>query len=86
MPPAGTVMLGWNSNPVAFTAGLNVGDPCDAASNSTVDGAFASYFSQVAPFLDPPPPSCGGAGASCNVAADCCSNNCKGPLGRKTCK
>jgi hypothetical protein len=157
MPPAGTKMLGWNSNPVAFTAGLdlyrishpnfgaqvfshhrvdatvgtcggwprgeriysqdidgaigggssgspvvngtgqvvgqlsgicgvNVGDPCDAASNSTVDGAFASYFSQVAPFLDPPPPSCGGAGASCNVAADCCSNNCKGPLGRKTCK
>jgi hypothetical protein len=33
--------------------GTNVNDPCDAVSNATVDGAFASYFSQVSPWLDP---------------------------------
>jgi len=29
---------------------------------------------------------CGQVGASCNVNSDCCSGNCKGPRGRKTCK
>jgi hypothetical protein len=157
MPPAGTVMLGWNTTPVAFTAGLdlyrishpnfgaqvfshhrvdttagicggwprgeriysqdiegaidggssgapvvngagevvghltgicgtNVGDPCDSALNSTVDTSPAFYFSQVAPFLDPSPATCDPVGASCSTGADCCSNNCKGPIGRKTCK
>lgn len=33
--------------------GTNVDDACDFASNATVDGAFASYFSSVQPFLDP---------------------------------
>ncbi|HEV2854094.1 MAG TPA: trypsin-like peptidase domain-containing protein [Thermoanaerobaculia bacterium] len=33
--------------------GTNVNDPCDAASNATVDGAFAFYYSQVQPFLNP---------------------------------
>ncbi|MEM7355955.1 MAG: trypsin-like peptidase domain-containing protein, partial [Acidobacteriota bacterium] len=33
--------------------GTNLGNVCDAVNNSTVDGAFASYFSQVEPFLDP---------------------------------
>jgi hypothetical protein len=33
--------------------GFNVNDPCDAASNATVDGAFAFYYSQVQPFLNP---------------------------------
>ena len=32
--------------------GFNVSDSCDAVSNATVDGAFASYFSEVAAFLD----------------------------------
>lgn len=36
-------------------------------------------------------PACGGGGcspvgASCTVNSDCCSNSCKGPNGRKTCK
>lgn len=33
--------------------GTNLGDNCDAVNNATVDGAFASYFSQVAQWLDP---------------------------------
>ncbi|MFB1485966.1 MULTISPECIES: serine protease [unclassified Thiocapsa] len=33
--------------------GTNLGDVCDSASNATVDGAFANYFSQVAEWLDP---------------------------------
>jgi V8-like Glu-specific endopeptidase len=33
--------------------GFNVGDPCDAAANATVDGAFAFYYAQVQPFLNP---------------------------------
>jgi len=35
------------------TCGYNPGDPCDSASNSTVDGAFAYYFALVQPFLNP---------------------------------
>jgi trypsin-like peptidase len=30
--------------------------------------------------------SCSPAGAVCSVNSDCCSNNCKGPRGRKTCR
>jgi V8-like Glu-specific endopeptidase len=67
--------------------GTNVNDVCDAGSNSTVDGAFAAYFSSVAQFLDPSGgPSCAPKGASCNVDSDCCSNKCKGPSGNRTCK
>jgi hypothetical protein len=33
--------------------GYNVNDPCDSTSNATVDGAFAAYYSQVSPYLDP---------------------------------
>ena len=146
-PPAGTVMLGWNHTPVAFSngvdlyrishpnfgaqvfshhqvdatvgtcggwprgeriysqdiqgaidggssgspvvnaagqvvgqlsgvCGVNVGDACDAASNSTVDGALASYFAQVAPFLDPAPP-CTPAAEVCNDGVD---NDCDGAI------
>lgn len=32
--------------------GTNVNNPCDAAANATVDGAFAYYYSQVQPFLN----------------------------------
>ena len=42
--------------------GYNLGDVCDSASNATVDGAFASYYSQVAPFL--------GGGGGCSDDAD----------------
>lgn len=33
--------------------GYNTGDPCDSASNATVDGALAAYFSDVEQWLDP---------------------------------
>jgi hypothetical protein len=33
--------------------GTNVNNPCDAASNATVDGAFAFYFASVQPILAP---------------------------------
>jgi len=33
--------------------GTNVGDPCDNASNATVDGAFAYYWTSVRPYLAP---------------------------------
>ncbi|HVE66835.1 MAG TPA: serine protease [Thermoanaerobaculia bacterium] len=66
--------------------GYNVGDNCDAASNATVDGAFAAYFSQVSPFLAGGGPSCSAAGASCSANSECCSATCKGKPGAKTCK
>lgn len=67
--------------------GTNVNDVCDSASNSTVDGAFAAYFSSVAQFLDPSGgPTCGAKGDSCTVDSDCCNNKCKGPAGNRTCK
>ena len=33
--------------------GFNLGDKCDKESNATVDGAFANYYSTVAPYLGP---------------------------------
>jgi len=35
--------------------GTNTGNPCDAAANATVDGAFAFYWPSVQPWLDPGP-------------------------------
>jgi lysyl endopeptidase len=68
--------------------GTNVNNPCDFAANATIDGAFAYYWCSVKPFLDPGASGCvcAPAGASCTVNADCCSNSCKGPSGRKTCR
>ena len=67
--------------------GFNLNDVCDDASNATVDGAFATYFSQVSPFLaGGGGPQCSAAGASCTSNSQCCSNNCKGKPGGKTCK
>ena len=55
--------------------GYNVNDSCDSASNATVDGALAAYWSQVEPYL-------GGGGGSCTdadgdgvCASDDCSDN-----------
>ncbi len=66
--------------------GFNVNDSCDAASNATVDGAFAAYFNDVASFLSPGGGGCAPAGSSCTLSSQCCSNNCKGKTGAKTCK
>ena len=67
--------------------GFNVNDPCDAAANATVDGAFAAYFNSVAPFLNPGGGGgCGAKGTSCSVGSQCCSGNCKGKPGAQTCK
>jgi V8-like Glu-specific endopeptidase len=65
--------------------GFNVNDVCDTASNATVDGAFANYYSQVAPYLAGGS-QCSAAGAGCSANSQCCSGNCKGRPGAKTCK
>jgi hypothetical protein len=74
--------------------GFNVNDSCDAASNATVDGAFAAYFSQVESWLGSSGGGGGGGGSctlgakgdSCTANSDCCSNKCTGKAGAKTCK
>jgi len=66
--------------------GTNLNDVCDAANNATVDGAFASSYPHLAPFLNPGGGGCGATGASCTSNSDCCSNNCKGKPGAQTCK
>ncbi len=35
------------------TCGYNPNDPCDEVSNATVDGAFAYYYAQIQPFINP---------------------------------
>jgi len=66
--------------------GYNVNDSCDSVLNATVDGAFASYYSQVASFLAGGGSQCSPSGASCSANSQCCSGNCKGKPGSKTCK
>jgi lysyl endopeptidase len=66
--------------------GTNVNDVCDSASNSTIDGAFAAYFSNVSSFLQGGGGTCGAVGSSCTSNSQCCSNSCKGKPGAKTCK
>ena len=44
--------------------GTNLNDECDNVRNSTVDGAFAAYFSAVEQFLDPD----SGGGGSCTIS------------------
>ncbi|MDX1570114.1 MAG: serine protease [Xanthomonadales bacterium] len=78
--------------------GTNVNVSCDSENNATVDGAFAAYFGQVQPFLDPsggdgggdgedPPPACDllPSGSQCTDDSQCCSGKCKGKPGERTC-
>jgi V8-like Glu-specific endopeptidase len=61
--------------------GTNLNNVCDAASNGTVDGAFAVSYASLAPFLNPGSGgSCSAAGASCTNNSQCCSNSCKGKI------
>ncbi len=48
-------------------------DTADNPNNATVDGAFAAYFSTVAPWLDPGPGSCTPTALSCTDETD---NDC----------
>jgi hypothetical protein len=55
--------------------GLNTGDPCDAVNHAIVDGALASYFEDVAAFLDPP--------VTCTPSTEICDgldNDCDGQI------
>jgi hypothetical protein len=57
--------------------GTNVYDTCDNVNNATVDGAFASYYSEVAQWLDPGSGgSCVASGEACTTDAECCSEKC----------
>jgi lysyl endopeptidase len=60
--------------------GTNLNNVCDAASNGTVDGAFAVSYNGLAPFLNPGSGggTCSAVGASCSSNSTCCSNKCKG--------
>lgn len=56
--------------------GYNLNDVCDAESNATVDGAFASYFADVAQWLDV---GGGSGGSEMHVASIVPSKKQKGP-------
>jgi hypothetical protein len=86
--------LGQLVGQLSGACGFNVNDVCDSASNATVDGAFAAYYSAVSSILG------GGGGGGCTDAdgdgvcasqGDCNDNNnkvfpgandTKGPQGR----
>lgn len=50
------------------SCGYNIGDDCDAASNATVDGAFANYYNTVATWLGSGGGGGGGGGGECTDA------------------
>src|SRR6185436_19636863 len=73
------------------SCGTNVNDDCDEVNNATVDGAFAFYYSSVAPFLAS---SCVPTSEVCNDGVDndgdgftdCADSNCTGsPSCNPTC-
>ena len=63
--------------------GTNVSNDCDQTNNATVDGAFAFYYSSVAPFLAstcvPSAEVCNdGTDNDCDGFTDCADSNCTG--------
>ncbi len=67
---------------VSWTSGLSQWLDPDGTGAISVNGKDCNAGSP------PPPPTCnlGKVGDPCTVDADCCSNTCRGPSGRKTCK
>lgn len=57
--------------------GTNLNDECDHASNATVDGAFAYYYSAISQWLAGGGGGCGAAGTSCTSGSQCCSGSCR---------
>jgi V8-like Glu-specific endopeptidase len=62
--------------------GFNCGDVCDTGANSTVDGALAHYFDNVASILDPAGGGCSSNaecddGQFCNGAETCAAGSCQ---------
>lgn len=57
--------LGQVVGQLSGACGTNLSDNCDEVNNATVDGAFASYYSQVAQWLDP---------SGCVPTAEDCGN------------
>ncbi len=65
---SGSPVLNGNSEVVGQLSGccgFDCGNVCNSVDNSTVDGALAAYFSEVAPFLDP---------VGCTPSAEVCDN------------
>jgi|GEM_PF-3106491 len=55
--------------------GTNVNDVCDNTNNATVDGALASYYDNIAQYLDPSGGGCTDADNDNYCAADDCNDN-----------
>jgi lysyl endopeptidase len=58
--------------------GTNLSDNCDASNNATVDGAFAAYYSTVAPFLNGGGPGCSPTQVIETSCTDGLDNDCDG--------
>jgi hypothetical protein len=61
--------------------GFNVYDECDAINNSTVDGAFASYYPQLAALLGSGSGGCS-ADADCDDGIACTVDTCEASTGQ----
>jgi len=88
----GATMGGSSGSPVVNAAGeivgqltgccgFNCAEECDSASNWTIDGAFASYFSEVQSILDPQGGCTSNAecddGSFCTGSETCVSGSCQ---------
>jgi hypothetical protein len=68
--------LGTTCVPTTEICNDGIDNDCDTAIDCADSNCAGSPFC----------PSCTPVGGSCTVNANCCSNKCKGPAGRKTCR